>query len=65
MTTFLRLPTVLERVPYSRSTVYAMIAEGRFPKPVKLGGPEGRAVAWDAAEIEEWTEARLAERESA
>jgi prophage regulatory protein len=65
MTQLLRLPRVLERVPYSRSTIYAMVAEGRFPKPIKLGGGDSRAVAWDAAEIETWISERLAEREFA
>lgn len=64
MTTLLRLPRVLERVPYSRSTLYQMIADGRFPKPVKIGGQASRAVFWDAAEIERWIAERL-ERKAA
>jgi prophage regulatory protein len=36
-TGFLRLPTVLALYPVSRSTWYAGIKAGRFPKPVKLG----------------------------
>lgn len=62
MTTLLRLPRVLERVPYSRSTLYAMVSEGRFPKPIKLGGDGSRAVAWDASEVESWIAERLTER---
>lgn len=48
---FLRLPAVLARTGLSRSTIYLRIAQGAFPKPVKLGG--ARAVGWIEAEIEE------------
>ena len=46
---FLRLPDVQRRTGKSRSTIYAGIADGSFPKPVKLGP---RAVGWIEAEIE-------------
>ncbi|WP_348984600.1 AlpA family phage regulatory protein [Aliiroseovarius sp. S2029] len=42
-------------VGLSRSTLYAMMAEGTFPKPIKLGK---RAVGWRAIDIEAWFEAR-------
>jgi prophage regulatory protein len=48
----LRLPNVKERVGLSRSSIYAHIAEGNFPQPIKLGGQ--RAVGWLENEIEEW-----------
>jgi prophage regulatory protein len=47
----LRFPSVQQRVPYSHSTIYLLIKEGRFPKPVFLGG---RAVAWRESEIDQW-----------
>lgn len=50
-TVILRLPTVKARTGLSRSTIYLRISEGRFPKPVSLGG---RAVGWVEAEIAEW-----------
>jgi prophage regulatory protein len=50
-TAILRLPTVKARTGLSRSTIYLRISEGRFPKPVSLGG---RAVGWIDAEITEW-----------
>ncbi|MCP5346552.1 MAG: AlpA family transcriptional regulator [Pseudomonadales bacterium] len=50
-TVILRLPTVKARTGLSRSTIYLRISEGRFPKPVSLGG---RAVGWVEAEITEW-----------
>jgi prophage regulatory protein len=51
----LRLPRVKVRVPYSRSTIYAGVKDGTFPKPVKLGG---RAVAWRESDIDAWIESR-------
>lgn len=60
-----RLPRVLERVPLSRAQLYQMMSDGRFPKPIKLGGEQARAVAWDDAEIDQWIEARMAERAAA
>jgi prophage regulatory protein len=46
-----RLPTVKARTGLSRSTIYLRISEGRFPKPVSLGG---RAVGWVEEEITDW-----------
>lgn len=48
-TILLRLREVLRRVPVSRSTWYAGIAQGRFPRPVRLGA---RSVAWRASDID-------------
>ena len=45
---YLRLPEVLDRIPVSKSTWYAGILDGRFPKPVKL---TKRTSAWLEAEI--------------
>lgn len=46
---FLRLPEVLKLIPVSRSTWWAAVASGRFPKPVKLGP---RITAWRAEDIQ-------------
>lgn len=43
-----RLPTVLSHVPVSRSSWFAGVKSGRYPKPVQLGA---RAVAWRAEDI--------------
>jgi prophage regulatory protein len=42
----------------ARSTLYALMAKGQFPRPVKL---TGKAVAWPESKISEW----LANRASA
>ena len=51
----LRLREVFRRVSLSRSTLYRMIDEGRFPKRISLGP---RAVGWHKEEIESWIASR-------
>ena len=48
-TRFVRLPEVVFRTGLSRSTIKVRLAEGRFPRPVLLGG---RAVGWIEAEVD-------------
>ncbi len=57
---FLRLKQVKELVPLETSAIYEAIAAGRFPRQYKIGP---RASAWLESEIQEWIEARIAERE--
>ncbi|MES2387856.1 MAG: AlpA family phage regulatory protein [Bacteroidota bacterium] len=47
-TGFVRLDAILKVIPVGRSTWWAGIKTGRFPKPVKLGG---RVTAWKAEDI--------------
>lgn len=47
----LRISIVQERTGLARSTIYANVANGSFPKPISLGG---RAVGWLADEVTEW-----------
>lgn len=56
----IRLPEVVRMTGLARSTVYKHMAEQRFPKQIKLGA---RAAGWLLTEIEEWIEARVAERD--
>ena len=56
---FIRLPEVIKRTGYLRTSIYEKIAEGTFPAPIKLGP---RAVAWVSEEIDKWMDARIAER---
>ncbi|WP_295533774.1 AlpA family transcriptional regulator [uncultured Thioclava sp.] len=51
-----RRPDVEKLVGLSRSTLYAMMAEGSFPKPVKLGK---RAVGWREADLHTWLADRI------
>ncbi len=50
-----RRPDVESLVGLSRSTIYAMIADGTFPKPIKLGK---RAVGWRQSDVLNWLESR-------
>jgi prophage regulatory protein len=47
----LRLPEVKQKTGLSRSSIYAMVANDTFPKPVQLGT---RAVGWLENEISDW-----------
>ena len=58
---FLRLPEVLARTGLSRSTIYVRLDQGRFPRPVSLGG---RAVGWIETEVDEWIRERIDESRS-
>jgi len=55
---FIRRPEVETIAGYRRSQIYKLIAEGKFPKPARIGG----SVRWSEREIENWIAARLAER---
>lgn len=48
----LKLPAVQEKTQLSRSSIYRLESEGKFPKRIQLG--DGHAVAWYANEIDEW-----------
>lgn len=56
VTRLIRLKEVQHRVGLGRSTIYRWMSEGKFPKPVQLGG---YAVAWAQEDIENWILARL------
>ena len=62
MIRFLRLPDVMAATGLKRSALYDAIADGTFPKPVKLSQ---RAVGWPESDLTAWAESRLAEREAA
>jgi len=66
---FIRLPEVLSRTGYGRTTIYRKMEDGDFPKSVKLGGPpkdpnafDSRAIAWIEDEVDQWIESTIEER---
>ena len=69
---FIRLPEVLSRTGYGRTTsIYRKMEDGSFPRSVKLEGPpidpnvfDSRAIAWIEDEVEQWIESRIEERDS-
>ncbi|MBN2856683.1 MAG: AlpA family transcriptional regulator [Halothiobacillaceae bacterium] len=50
-----RVPTVKLITGLSRSTIYRLIQENKFPRPIKLGE---RASGWRQSDLEEWVESR-------
>ncbi|MDN7179040.1 AlpA family transcriptional regulator [Caballeronia sp. SEWSISQ10-4 2] len=57
-----RLREVRTRVGLGRSTLYQYLADGKFPRPVQIGG--GR-VAWIESDIDMWIKERIATGTSA
>ena len=53
-----RLPSVLEKTGFARSTLYLRIDQGLFTAPVSLG--TSHAVAWPASEVHAINSARIA-----
>ena len=66
----IRLPEVLSRTGYGRTSIYRKMEDGSFPRSIKLGGPpvdpeafDSRAVAWIENEVEQWIESIIEERD--
>ncbi|MBK8970497.1 MAG: AlpA family transcriptional regulator [Hahellaceae bacterium] len=55
----LKRPAVQSETTLSRSKIYELMAEGKFPKPVSLGS---NRVAWLRSEVFAWIDQRIAER---
>ena len=67
----IRLNEVLSRTGYGRTSIYRKMAEGTFPKCLKLGSPykdptkfDCRAIAWIEDEVDQWVISRIEERDS-
>ncbi|MFO1104585.1 MAG: AlpA family phage regulatory protein [Amaricoccus sp.] len=56
--TFLRPRDVTKRLGFSRAYLYALMAEGRFPRPTKLSA---RVAVWPVETIDAWAKAQVAE----
>lgn len=52
----MKIRAVAKHCKISRSTIYRLRREGRFPEPVSLTGR--KAVAWKRSEIDEWIKSR-------
>lgn len=51
--TLIRLTEVCELLGLSRSKVYKLLSEGKFPRPVRVSA---RSVRWDVDALEAWRE---------
>lgn len=60
----LRMRQLTERLPYAPSTIYGLVAAGKFPAPFKLI-PGGRAAGWLEADVDAWLQAQAGKRVSA
>ena len=56
---FLRVRTVVELVGLSKSTLYARIRDGSFPKPIQIGA---QTVVFLESEIFDWMKDKAAKR---
>ena len=54
-----RLPAVKQLLGLSRTRIFELIAEEKFPPPIKIGD---RAIAWLEDDLKRWQEARASER---
>jgi len=52
---FLRMSAVTRMTGLGRSTIYRLVAQDKFPSPVRLAS---RAVGWRRSDLERWSEAR-------
>jgi prophage regulatory protein len=53
---------VLKGIPFSKGHLWRLIKSGRFVKPIKVGQ---HRIAFVESEIDEWLEAKAAERDLA
>ncbi len=60
MSKILKLNDVIERCALSRSSIYAAVQNGKFPKPISIIG--ARAVGWLESEIENFITERAEQR---
>lgn len=59
---FMRAKEVIAAIGVSKSTLYAWISAGKFPKPVQL--PGGSATAWVSTEVVAWMGALVDTRDN-
>jgi prophage regulatory protein len=52
---FVRMPAVVRMTGLGRSTIYRLMADDKFPSPVRLAK---RAVAWRRIDLEQWRAGR-------
>lgn len=52
---FLRMPAVTRLTGLGRSTIYRLVAQDKFPSPVRIAN---RAIAWRRSDLECWTATR-------
>ncbi len=56
----LKLKSVIEKTTLCHSTIYKLISEGLFPKPIGL---TDRAVGWVDSEVDSWILSKIGQRD--
>ncbi len=60
---FIRMREACHKTGLSKSSIYDLMAQGHFPKTIRLSPNEnGRSVAFIESEIETWIAERIAAR---
>jgi prophage regulatory protein len=59
---FLRIRKVTEMVGFSKSTIYARVRDGSFPKPITLGP---QSVAFLESDVLDWMKRKVTQHNSA
>lgn len=57
----LEVNDVCRKVKFSKTTLYDLIKNDGFPKPIKVGAKS----VWVEAEIDQWIESKISSRDSA
>jgi prophage regulatory protein len=52
---FVRLAAVIHMTGLGRTTIYRLMAQDKFPSPVRLAK---RAIAWRRIDLEQWSSGR-------
>lgn len=60
----MRRAEVLKKVGLCKATIQTLMDAGDFPKPVKLCGPDARAVGWVSVEVDAWIDQKIADRDT-
>lgn len=61
MNKFLRLRDVINTTGLSRSSIYLLMRDDKFPRNILLGA---RSVGWTQSSIDQWIEGRIAASQS-
>ncbi|MCP4988017.1 MAG: AlpA family transcriptional regulator [Colwellia sp.] len=58
MNKLIKLPEVTKLTTLSKSSIYAFISDGTFPKQISIGS---RGSAWLLSDVEEWIDKKVSE----
>lgn len=56
MLRFIRMKEVVQKVGISKSNIYRLMPEGKFPRPVTIGP---NSVAWLEDDVEGWIQEKI------